>query len=63
MNKGVLEQGNQEYIKNMMTSFLKMLNINSNRVNQIFTGKEEKRSGIALFDLKLSGAGPAGFSH
>lgn len=47
----------------MMTSFLKMLNINSNRVNQIFTGKEEKCSGIALFDLKLSGAGPAGFSH
>lgn len=40
-----------------------MLNINSNRVYQIFIEKEEKFSGITLFGLKLSGAVPAGFSH
>lgn len=63
MNKGTSEQGNQNYIKNLMASFVKMLNINSNRVYRIFIEKEEKRSGIVLFGLKLSGAAPAGFSH
>lgn len=63
MNKGTSEQGNQNYIKNLMASFVKMLNINSNRVYRIFIEKEEKRSGIVLFGLKLSRAAPAGFSH
>lgn len=63
MNKDTSGQGNQKYIKNLMASFVKMLNINSNGVYQIFIEKEEKCSGIVLFDLKLSGAGPAGFSH
>lgn len=41
MNKGISEQGNQNHTKNLMTSFVNMLNINSNRVYQIFLAKQE----------------------